>query len=339
MLKKRYWLKLSVNITIIALEILTIYSAYMLFAHKWEPLQSVLTLLGTTTLLYFSWKLGNQRWSRWQRPGLMKTTLVVLAVAVLCTFAGIEPMSTFKDNLFTGWEARQTEWKEATEKAQQEKEAAAQSQELKLTLEETTPQGTYTESMFGTTVIFEGNKVTTLSFLGKEVFEYKITTQGDAILATNVITNKEERWSYKYIKEEDCVVLDNVPFWGQNPRTEGKTAEVSNIERDERKTLNLINQERNKVGLPSISWSDNLHNGARNWSEHLQFEGELYHDTSGYFAGCCYGASWSSYQTPQETVEAWMTSSGHRAILLGRYRVGAVGIATDNGYFATYRCQ
>lgn len=122
MLKKRYWLKLLVNIAIIALEILTIYSAYALFAHKWEPVRSVLTLLGIITLLYFSWKAGNQRWSRWQRPGLMKTTSVVLAIAVICTFAGIEPMSTFKDNLFTSWEARQTEWKEAAEKAQQEKE-------------------------------------------------------------------------------------------------------------------------------------------------------------------------------------------------------------------------
>lgn len=115
------------------------------------------------------------------------------------------------------------------------------------------------------------------------------------------------------------------------------------IEDVEKETFNLINQERIKAGLNPIIWDENLHNGARAWSETMQAEGNLYHDVSGvytqYFAECVYGASWSGYRTPEQTVEAWMNSSGHRSILMGSYRIGAIGIAKDKGFYATYRCK
>jgi len=115
------------------------------------------------------------------------------------------------------------------------------------------------------------------------------------------------------------------------------------IEDVEKETFNLINQERIQAGLNPIIWDENLHSGARSWSETMQIKGNLYHDVSGvntqYFAECIYGASWSRYRTPEQSVEAWMNSSGHRTILMGAYRIGAVGIAKNNGFWATYRCK
>jgi uncharacterized protein (DUF362 family)/Pyruvate/2-oxoacid:ferredoxin oxidoreductase delta subunit len=74
----------------------------------------------------------------------------------------------------------------------------------------------------------------------------------------------------------------------------------------------------------------------------MQKTGFLYHDVGGMFAECCYGASYASsiYATAQAAVDGWMSSTeGHREILLDpRYRQGAVGIARDNGFWATYRC-
>jgi hypothetical protein len=110
----------------------------------------------------------------------------------------------------------------------------------------------------------------------------------------------------------------------------------------EREILRLINVEREGRGISRVRWDDQLHSGARMHSQDMQEEGSLYHDTGGMFAECCYGASSVSsiYATAEATVQAWMSSTtGHREILLDpQYGVGGVGVARDDGFWATYRC-
>jgi S1-C subfamily serine protease len=110
----------------------------------------------------------------------------------------------------------------------------------------------------------------------------------------------------------------------------------------EMETFRLINVERQKRGIPPVQWSEALHAGARKHSQSMQREGYLYHDTEGSFAECCYGASYASsvYGTPSAAVESWMSSTaGHQEILLDpQYILGAVGIAKNRGFWATYRC-
>jgi len=110
----------------------------------------------------------------------------------------------------------------------------------------------------------------------------------------------------------------------------------------EREILRLINVEREGQGISPVRWDEQLHSGARMHSQDMQEEGFLYHDTSGMFAECCYGASSvaSIYATAEATVQAWMSSTtGHREILLDpHYGIGGVGVARDNGFWATYRC-
>lgn len=110
----------------------------------------------------------------------------------------------------------------------------------------------------------------------------------------------------------------------------------------EREILWLINVEREGRDIPPVRWDEQMHSGARMHSQDMQEEGFLYHDTGGIFAECCYGASSVSsiYATAEPTVQAWMSSTtGHREILLDpQYRIGGVGVARDNGFWATYRC-
>jgi len=110
----------------------------------------------------------------------------------------------------------------------------------------------------------------------------------------------------------------------------------------EKETFRLINVEREKRGIPPVLWNEALHGSARIHSQNMQEKGFLYHDTQGMFAECCYGASYTSsiYATAEATVQGWMSSrAGHREILLDpQYRQGAIGIARDNGFWATYRC-
>jgi S1-C subfamily serine protease len=111
----------------------------------------------------------------------------------------------------------------------------------------------------------------------------------------------------------------------------------------EKETLRLINVERQNRSIPPIVWNEGMHEGARTHSENMQEKGYLYHDTGGQFAECCYGGPLQYSPGSLRAagiVEAWMSSTaGHREILLDpQYRTGVVGIASNKGFWATYRC-
>jgi S1-C subfamily serine protease len=141
-------------------------------------------------------------------------------------------------------------------------------------------------------------------------------------------------------------INDAKPFIAQVKEREQTQEQAEQEEQDllalEKETFRLINVEREKLGISPVLWNEELHSGARIHSQNMQEKGFLYHDTQGMFAECCYGASYASsiYATAEATVEGWMSSTaGHREILLDpQYRQGAVGIARDNGFWATYRC-
>ena len=129
---------------------------------------------------------------------------------------------------------------------------------------------------------------------------------------------------------------------GQEQAQEETQREEQNLLALEQETFRLINVERENRGIPPVIWDETIQSGARIHSRNMQRDGFLYHDTQGMFAECCYGASYASsiYATAEATVDAWMSSTtGHREILLDpRYRYGAIGIARDDGFWATYRC-
>jgi len=114
--------------------------------------------------------------------------------------------------------------------------------------------------------------------------------------------------------------------------------------------LKLINEERESRGLALITWSEELHEGARSHSELLAEKGTVFHAT-GSFSECIYYDSHSilffripSYPNAKTVVQSWMDSYDHRSILLDkRSRYGAVGIAKGSfgtgGGYATYRCR
>jgi len=110
----------------------------------------------------------------------------------------------------------------------------------------------------------------------------------------------------------------------------------------EKETFRLINIERGKRGLKPTSWNEELHDIARRHSQAMQERSELFHSPIGLpYGECCYGASYGSryspYSTPEAIVEGWMTSPKHRAWLLdGRIREATVGIAWDDGFWASW---
>ena len=120
----------------------------------------------------------------------------------------------------------------------------------------------------------------------------------------------------------------------------------------EQQVLALVNQERAKQGLSALSWSDELTAVARAHSKDMAARGFFSHtnpDGQSPFdrmkaAGISYRTAGENIaagqRTPQEVVNSWMNSEGHRAnILNASYTRLGVGYVSGSGAYSTYWTQ
>lgn len=128
---KRYCQKLALNLGVIGFEVALIWVAYNLFARNWLPLVAVISFFITLGGLIALLKVVNSRRFRWQRPGTLKTTIAVIMIIIVCTFAGIEPMSSHKDRIFTSITSTLEKWEEEREIQRAEEEARQEAEEQK----------------------------------------------------------------------------------------------------------------------------------------------------------------------------------------------------------------
>jgi len=110
----------------------------------------------------------------------------------------------------------------------------------------------------------------------------------------------------------------------------------------ERAVADLINEERAAHGLAPLSADGRLGDAARGHSQDMAENGFFSHTGSdgsdivarlnavGYAWSACGEVLGAGYATPHEVVEAWMSSPGHRSILLDDvYLELGVGYATS----------
>jgi uncharacterized YkwD family protein len=119
----------------------------------------------------------------------------------------------------------------------------------------------------------------------------------------------------------------------------------------EKQVVDLCNQIRSKNGLPPLSLNWELERVARMKSQDMRDHNYFSHDSPTYGSPFAmlksFGIGYSSageniaagQQTPQEVVNSWMNSPGHRANILDRnYTQIGVGYATG-GKYGTYWTQ
>ena len=141
---------------------------------------------------------------------------------------------------------------------------------------------------------------------------------------------------------------------GETPDETPDQAPGADIEKlsYEQQVLALVNQERAKQGLSALSWSDELTAVARAHSKDMAARGFFSHtnpDGQSPFdrmkaVGISYRTAGENIaagqRTPQEVVNAWMNSEGHRAnILNASYTRLGVGYASGSGAYSTYWTQ
>lgn len=131
------------------------------------------------------------------------------------------------------------------------------------------------------------------------------------------------------------------PAPAQTP-TESTNTAVSSYEQ---KVVELVNVERQKAGLPALKLDTAISNVARIKSKDMADNNYFAHQSPTYGSAgdmlSKYGIKWSAWgeniasgqKTPEDVVNAWMNSSGHRAnILSSNYsRIGVGYVTNSNG--------
>lgn len=89
--------KLLLSLLVIACLVGVVWLSYVVFTHRVSPIVGVPVLLAwvwlTVSLVRI---LGISRY-RWRKPGFKRVLAYVLAVVLVCAFAGVSPLASYKD--------------------------------------------------------------------------------------------------------------------------------------------------------------------------------------------------------------------------------------------------
>lgn len=146
---------------------------------------------------------------------------------------------------------------------------------------------------------------------------------------------------------------DALVEWDQKTQTVHVTMDAAewSPEAYAREVFDLTNAEREKYGLSPLKWSDDLAAVAtahsqdmidRNYFDHYTPEGlspgDRLHEAGISFSVMCENIA-AGQATPEDVVEGWMNSPGHRANILNE-RVTELGVGyVEGGYYGTYWTQ
>jgi hypothetical protein len=107
--KKRRWrkparsplwiVKLCLNLLILLGLGFLIVFGYRVFTQQIEPLKNAVILIMSMTAWILIIRLSRSRRFKWRKPSFKLTTFSVIAILLILSFAGVQPLSTYKDSL------------------------------------------------------------------------------------------------------------------------------------------------------------------------------------------------------------------------------------------------
>ena len=97
--------RLFLNLSILSLFGLIIWSGIRLFSQQFvqSSLAGSLVFLGEFVFFIWMWRVVSKNSWRW--PSMKLTIFSLLAVSIIFAFAGVQPMSSYKDGVITKWDA------------------------------------------------------------------------------------------------------------------------------------------------------------------------------------------------------------------------------------------
>ncbi|MBA7683315.1 hypothetical protein ES703_91679 [subsurface metagenome] len=101
--------RLFLNLSVLCLLGLIIWSGVKLFSQQYFSSPLVGSLVFLAELVFFIWMWRTVSKNSWRWPSMKLTVFLIVCMAVVFTFAGVPPLSTYKNTLITKWEDYQTE--------------------------------------------------------------------------------------------------------------------------------------------------------------------------------------------------------------------------------------
>lgn len=118
--------KLALNLAILAGFVMLIWYGYLLFTHKVAPLVGSIVFIVGIVVWIILIRILRRRY-KWTKPSFKLITFSVTAIVLILTFAGVQPLASYKDNLIENFKTAQAEW--AAERERPEAERAAVEEE------------------------------------------------------------------------------------------------------------------------------------------------------------------------------------------------------------------
>lgn len=119
--------RLVLNLGILSILGLLIWSGFQLVAKQLAHTPLTGSLVFLAEFVFFVWMWRKVAKNSWRWPSMKLTVFLLVCIAVVFAFAGVPPLSTYKDTLITKWEDYQT--KQAVQQAEREAEAGRKAEE------------------------------------------------------------------------------------------------------------------------------------------------------------------------------------------------------------------
>jgi glucan phosphoethanolaminetransferase (alkaline phosphatase superfamily) len=193
----RWIIKLGLSLSILVSVILLIFFAYKAFTHQFAPTNGAISVLLTLGVLVWLIRTTTKHPYKYTKPGFLLVTFIALIIFLITAFAGVSPMSNYKDKVSTM--------------------LSSTNNTAKKIISPDYPYGTYTATVFGITqtATFKPNNILEMydKFEGKRVFSYSINQNGTIITATNIVTNQTTSMNFRYVKSQECVVFEDISYF------------------------------------------------------------------------------------------------------------------------------
>jgi len=195
-INKRTVIKLILNLLLIAGFVDLIRRGYILFTRH-DPVKSTIIFLVELGVWLLVIHLLRQNKYKYQKPSFKLTTACVVIIFLVCAFADIEPLYSYK-NTTLGFLTNNTGnlWS-------------------KISINSSEPSGTYSATIFGIqqSLTFKSDTLEIYNVIdGKRIFQYTISKDGNNIRITNVATRQTTTESFSFIKEYQIVVLSGIEY-------------------------------------------------------------------------------------------------------------------------------
>jgi DNA segregation ATPase FtsK/SpoIIIE-like protein len=124
--------RLTLNLGILSTFGLLIWSGFQLVAKQLASTPLTSSSVFLAELVFFIWIWRKVAKNSWRWPSMKLTISLLICVAIIFTFAGVPPLSTYKDNLVIKWEEHQAEQEAQQAEIEAEIEAEQQRQQAEL---------------------------------------------------------------------------------------------------------------------------------------------------------------------------------------------------------------